>query len=170
MCTAAFAGDITYQNLLDLILFSASATVPYDLFIMVRVRRVKVWAIPILGAAESVTVIFDGRTAGSQGDREFHTDTSMGIEPAFLSVAPKEKTLASMFQLSSTASCFFLDVPSGAVIDLCLDFHSDVIANGVLAAQNVSVGATIGAIGWRGLDGLAVSTSKFTVPAGLNQI
>jgi len=170
VANAPFLGDISFQNLLDLILFSTTAAAPFDLFWMVRVVKVKAWALPILGSAATVSVIFDGSTAGSQGDRDFHTDTSMGIEPAFVNAAPKSRTLALMFQVSSAASAFFLDVPTGAVIDVTLEFHSDVIGHAPVAAQNASVASVVGAIGLRGLDGVALAATKFNIPAGLNQI
>jgi hypothetical protein len=169
VATSAISLGITYQNLLDLILFTSSATVPYDVFYMVRIRRIKVWSLPVIGGASTVTVVFDGVTAGSQGDRQIHTDTSMGIEPAFVNAAPQSRSLASNFQLSSSATAFFLDCPGGSVADLQLEFHSETLGTAV-AAQNVSVGSSVGIIAYRGLDGLAVATSKFTIPTGLVQI
>jgi hypothetical protein len=166
---AAAALTISYQNLLDLVLFTTSATAPFDLFKMVKIRFVKVWAVPILGTAVSVEVMFDGVTAGSQGDRRVHTDTSMGIEPAFVTARPLAKTLAANFQLSSGSSAFFIDCPAGAVVDVGLDFKSDTLGTAV-AAQNVSAGATTGVVAFRGLDGLPQATSNFTVPTGLLQI
>jgi hypothetical protein len=148
---------------------TTSATAPYDLFKMVKMKAIKVWALPVLGQTSSVTVIFDGVTAGSQGDRKVHTDTSMGIEPAYVSAQPSAKSLASMYQLSSGAECFFLDCPAGAVVDVMLDFISDTLGTAV-AAQNPSVGATVGIIAFRGLDGAPLVSTYFAVPAGLTQI
>jgi hypothetical protein len=166
---SAFAATITFQNLLDLILMTTSATAPFDLFYMVRVKSVKVWTLPTIGTASTATVIFDGVVAGSQGDRKVHTDTSMGIEPAFVSCRPAAKTAASLFQIAIPQSAFFLECPGGSVIDVALDFKSDVLASPV-AAQNVAVGAAVGVLAYRGLDGKAVATSDFVVPAGIYQI
>jgi hypothetical protein len=169
IATSAIAQGFTFQNLLDTILFTSSAVAPYDLFYMVRLRRVKCWALPIIGSATTVTVVFDGVTAGSLGDRQIHTDASMGIEPAFVNAAPQSKSLASLFQVSSSAVAFILDCPTGSVIDVQLEFHSETLGTAV-AAQNASVASIVGVIGYRGLDGLAVATSKFAVPTGLIQI
>jgi len=166
---STFGNAITFQNLLDLILFTTSATAPFDLFYMVRVRGVKVWALPTIGGATTVTVSFDGTTAGSQGDRSVHTDTSMGIEPAFVNAVPKSMSLAAMFQLSSNNQAFALYCPGGAVIDVMLDFVSDV-SNNSKAAQNVSVASATGVIAYRGLDGLALASTNFVVPSGVYQI
>jgi hypothetical protein len=168
--STAFAAAITFQNLLDTILFTGDAgTTAYDLFYMVRVARIKAWALPVVGGAESITIIFDGQTAGSQGDRTVHTDTSMGIEPAYFSAAPRVDTLASKFQISSGQTAFFLDVPAGAVVDVSLEFHSDCLKQSVAAAV-APVGAAVGCIAFRGLDGQALSATKFIVPVGLNQV
>jgi hypothetical protein len=164
---AAFNGQITYQNLLDTILFLGSGSAAYDMFYMVRLKRVRVWAIPIVSQSLSVTVVFDGTTAGSQGDRIVHTDSSMGIEPAYISCSPKPKTLASMFQISSANNCFFLDIPAGAVVDVDLTFKSATDGTSV-NSQNVSSGTTNGSVAYRGLDGLAKATTAFVVPIGLN--
>jgi hypothetical protein len=166
---ASYLGNITFQNLLDCILFSTTATAPFDLFFMVRMRRIRMWALTTLGASTSISTMFDGVTAGSQGDRKLHTDASMGIEPAFLDVRPQPKTLAANFQVSSGATAFFLDIPTGTVIDVILEFHSDVVGAPV-AAQNLSVGATVGQLSYRGLDGVAVAASKFNCPFGVSQI
>jgi hypothetical protein len=166
---AAYVGNITYQNLLDCILYSTTATAPYDLFFMVRVRGIRMWALSALGTSTTITAMFDGVTAGSQGDRKLHTDASMGIEPAYLSVRPQPKTLAANFQISSGATAFFLDIPTGTVLDILLDYHSDIVGAPV-AAQNLSVGATVGQLAFRGLDGVAFAGSKFTCPDAVAQI
>lgn len=170
IAAAAFNNSINYQNLLDLILFTTSAIAPYDLFKTVRVKCVECWALPAIASATSVTVIFDGQTAGSQGDRRVHTDTSMGIEPAHVKARPDPKSLASNFQLFGTAVAFYLDIPAGCVIDVSLDFKGDAIGSAAVAAQNASVGATVGVIAYRGLDGVAVAGTNFTVPGGIYQI
>jgi hypothetical protein len=158
---------ITYQNLLDLILFVTGATAPYDLFTSVKVRSVEMWAAPLLGSAVTTTVRFVGETAGSIGSLRTVTDTSMGIEPAHVKARPGAQTLASMFQISSGAVAFDLTCPSGTVVDVELSYKN--LPGTALAAQNVSAGATVGIVAYRGLDGLAIASSKF-VTAVLPQI
>lgn len=166
---AAYASSITYQNLLDTILMTTTAIAPFDLFYAVRINRLRCWALPTIGQSTSVTCTFDGFGAGFVGDREVHTDASMGIEPAYLSCSPSKQSLASKFQVSSSQAAFFLDVPAQCVVDVDLTFRSDTVGV-VVAAQNASVGATVGLVAFRGLDGLALATSKFTVPNGINTI
>jgi len=151
---------VTYQNLLDLILFTSSATAPYDVFTSVKVRAVELWAAPLLGSAVTTTVRFVGETAGSIGNLKTVTDTSMGIEPAHVKARPGANTLASMFQISSGAVAFDLTCPTGTVVDVELSYKN--LPGQAVAAQNVSVGATVGILAYRGLDGLNNATSKFT--------
>jgi len=165
---SAFQGTITWQNLLDLILVATSATAVSDLFYAVKIKYIELWSLPSIGGANSVSVTFDGTVAGLVGNQVTHTDTSMGIEPAHLRVGPGKKTLASMFQVSTGNVAFLLDVPSGAVVDLKLIFKDNTLGVAV-SAQNAGVALTAGATYWRGLDGLALATTKFIVPFGIIQ-
>jgi hypothetical protein len=153
---AAFDAAITFQNLLDTILLAVGATSGFDLFEGVRVNSVEAWAISAVGTPATVIVVFSGVTIGAYGDQKTHTDTSVGIEPAHVKAKPDPLTQAGQFQLSSADVAFSLDVPSGTVIDVSLSFRQPVAAEAV-ACQNVLVGATTGAIYYRGLDGKALS-------------
>jgi len=155
---------VTYQNLLDLILWASSATAPYDVFTSVKVRRVSMWATPVLGNATTVVLQYQGATAGSIGNQKVVTDTSMGIEPAHVSAKPGVNTLASMYQISSGAVAFQLTCPAGTVVDCDLSFKN--APGTALLAQNPSVAVTVGILAYRGLDGLAQATSKFTTAVG----
>lgn len=125
-----------------------------------KIRAVEVWATPLLGSAVTVSVVFNSTSAGFQGDQRFHTDTSMGIEPAHVRAVPSAKAQASQFQPSSAQDAFLLTCPSGAVVDVELTFVQSSVAAATIV-QNALVGATVGAPYWRGLDGLAIATSKF---------
>jgi hypothetical protein len=164
LANAAFAGNITYQNLLDTILWADTTTVPVDVFHTVKIRKVEAWVLPTIGSAATLEVEFSGVTAGSQGTNKIVTDTSMGIQPAHVSAAPGRESLASKWQLSSTAVAFALTCPSGSVIDVELSFKNN--PGEVKAAQNVSVAATAGSLNFRGLDGAAVATTVFTPAVG----
>lgn len=159
---AAVAQAITFQNLLDTILVAVTAVLGYDLFQTVKIRRVRVWAVPVIGAATAVSVEFSGVTAGIAGDQAIKTDTSMGIQPAHVDTRPNSKALASDYQVNSAAVAFFITCPSGSVVDVELSFRGAYAAGPPTAAQNALVGATVGAEYLRGLDGLASATTKFT--------
>jgi hypothetical protein len=155
---AAINQAITFQNLLDTYFVAATAVAGFDVFQTVKVRRVQVWALPSLGSASAVLVEFAGVTAGIVGDQSIHSDTSMGIQPAHVDCRPSRKSLASDYQLSSNATAFNLVCPSGSVVDVSLSFTGQF--NAAVALQNAVAGATAGAFYLRGLDGLAVATTK----------
>jgi hypothetical protein len=165
----AVAQSITFQNLLDLLIMATSATTGADLFQAVRIKAVECWCTPALGSVSTVEVVFDGGTAGMVGDQRIHTDSSMGIEPAHVLARPAPRTGAALFQESNANAAFFLDVPQGAVVDVLLSFKQPMLGNAV-GTQNPLVAATTGAIYARGLDGLAVATSKLLPPTGVNNI
>jgi len=163
IANAAFAANVTFQNLLDIFLVAVSATSGFDLFHAVKIRAVEAWAVASSGNAETVLCIFDGATAGLVGDFKEHSDTSMGIQPAHIKCRPSPKSLASDFQLSSGTSAFFLSVPSGTVIDV--EFTYQQYLSSAVAAQNALVAATTGASYIRGLDGVATATTKLQAVA-----
>jgi len=163
---SALEQQITYQNLLDTMLMATTTTQLADVFTSVKVRKVEVWAAPLLGSAVSVSVAFDSAVAGNLGDQRLHTDTSMGIQPAHVSARPSPKAQAAQFQPSSVSNAFFLTCPSGSVIDVELTFVQSSVT-GAMIAQNVGVALTVGAPYWRGLDGLAAATSKL-LPVALS--
>ena len=168
--TAAFANAaITFQNLLDCILVATTAVAGTDLFQAVRIRRVRIWGMPAIGATASVSVEFVGLTAGIVGDQAIHTDTSMGVEPAHVDARPNVRSLASDFQLNSAALAFAITGPAGSVIDVELSYRSGFAANNV-AAQNALVAATAGQLYLLGFDGLATATSNFVPEYTLAQI
>jgi len=161
---SGFDGNITFQNLLDTLLVASSTTQGYDLFKFVKIRRVEVWAAsgntPASGDGPlpvTVAVVFQGVTAGIVGDVSVHTDTSMSIEPAYVNARPSPKSLASNYQVSSSAVAFRLTCPVNSVIDVELSFKSQFVS--ATAAQNGLTSAVAGDIYLRGLDGNAESTT-----------
>jgi len=163
IANAAFAANVTFQNLLDIFLVATSSTAGFDLFHTVKIRAIEAWAVASSGNAETVLLIYDGATAGILGDFKEHSDTSMGIQPAHIKCKPSPKSLASDYQLSSGTSAFFLGCPSGTVIDVELTFQQYL--SSAVAAQNALVGATTGASYVRGLDGVATATTKLQAVA-----
>lgn len=156
--------SITFQNLLDTFLVATSAVAGSNVFQTVRVRSVKVWALPALGAASSVVVEFAGITAGVIGDQAYHSDTSMGIQPAHVVARPAARSLAADYQLNSAAIAFNLTCPTGSVVDVDLTFRGTF--GTAVAEANALVGATAGAFYLRGLDGLATAGSLFSTEVG----
>lgn len=164
---AAFAGNITFQNLLDTLVVATTTTTLADLFHAVKIRAIELWAEAAIGTPAFVSLIFDSGAAGFIGDHKEHTDTSMGVQPAHLFVRPSPRSLASDFQVSSANQAFWLQCPAGAVIDLMLTYQQ-YMGVGVVA-QNVAVAATVGAAYVRGLDGKTIALTNFP-PTAVSQI
>jgi len=159
-CTAGASLLVTFQNLLDLILIATTTTQVADIFAQVKIRAVEVWGIAAVGTPSTVSVQFPSVVAGFVGDARLHTDTSMGVEPAHVRAVPAKGSQASLFQVSSANTAFVVSCPTGAVIDVELTFVQSS-EQGAQIAQNVAVGATVGASYWRGLDGKTTALTSF---------
>jgi len=160
---------ITYQNLLDTLVFATSATTVYDYFNVVKVLSVEMWSQATNPQVSSVSLLFNESDAVQSGDRQLHTDTSMGVQPAHLIARPKKDTISSKWHVNDADTAFTLWIPANAVIDvtLCLMMSMN---GGFNAAQNASVGATAGKIYSRGLDGAAFAATQFVTIPGAVQI
>jgi len=163
--TAASSTAITFADLLDTVLIATTAVQGFDLFDLVRIEYVEVWGILAQGAPSSVSVVFTTAT----GDRSIHTDTSLGVKPAYVRARPSDKSLASFWQVFAAGAAFQLQCPAGSIIDVSLSFRTaETFAP--QAAQNALVGATAGDIYYRGLDGLAIAGTNFPPILGVNVI
>lgn len=162
---AAAATGFTYENLLDTILVATAATVGYDLFDIVRVRSVEVWSQAALGTPSTVTVVYTTAT----GDRSIHTDTSLGVKPAYVLAVPDKSSLASFWSQSAGGNpVFTVTCPAGSIVDVLLDLRTTGTAP--VPAANALVGATVGEVYYRGLDGLAIAGSNFPPVNGVPTI
>jgi hypothetical protein len=157
---------ITFQNLLDVINISTSATTATGLFTQVRLNAVELWATPVTGAPVTISLIFSGVSAGAAGDLKLHTDTSMGIEAAHVKASPDRLTQAGQFQPNVTDTAFTLACPTGTVIDVSMSLRN-AISGTATEVQNAPVGATAGVVYYRGLDGVAKSTTAMPVVGAL---
>jgi hypothetical protein len=167
--TAGVGISITFQNLLDTVLVALTAILGTDLFEAVRLNSVEVWGIAAIGSPATVILVYSGTAVGAAGDQKTHTDTSMGIEPAHVKASPDRLTQAGQFQVASANVAFFIDVPAGAIIDVSMTFRQPVQGQSV-APQNVLVGATPGAVYYRGLDGKTTALTNFPVQGALSVI
>jgi hypothetical protein len=163
--TAAVTNQpITFANLLDTVLIATSGTAAVDLFDVVKVRRISIWAQAALGTPTTVQLVY----ATSTGDRAIHTDTSLGVKPAYVSARPAAKSLASFYSVSSTNTVFLVTVPAGSVIDVELSLRTSL--GTPVSAANALVGAQLGELYYRGLDGLAIAGTNFPPPVGLTTV
>lgn len=158
---AATNTNVTFASLLDTIVFAATTTAGYDVFDLVKIRRVQVWGQAALGTPSTVQVVYITAT----GDRAIHTDTSLGVKPAYVSARPNGKSLSSFWQITSAGNAFNITCPAGSIIDVSLSFRTGQ-ANPT-AAQSALVAATAGELYYRGLDGQAAAATNFPPPTGL---
>lgn len=168
IASAAAAGTtISFANLLNAISMATTAVAPFSVFTAVRLKKVEMWAVPILGTAVSVSSQIADTTTGIIGDFRTHTDSSMGIEPAHIAFRPSPKSEVSFFQASSGNVAFNITCPAGTVIDITCDFRN--LPGTAGSAGVASVGATVGSIFYRGLDGIAIAGTNFPPPLGVAQ-
>jgi hypothetical protein len=160
---------VTWQNLLDMIGVTQTAIAGSNLFSLVKIRRITVWSLGAIGTSQTVSIVFgNGSVLGQIGDFKYHTDSSMGIEPAYLNVSPDSKSQASEFQPSTANTAFSIGCPAGSTIDIHLSYKG--FAGVTTLEQNALVGAAIGVVFFRGLDGLAFSATNYNHPTGVYQL
>ncbi len=155
---------VTFRNLLDTILIATTALAPFDLYDLVKVNRVTLWAIAPVGGT-SITSMISFQTA--TGDNELHTETTLGQAiPLRISAVPSKRSLASFFTGPVATTAFVIQSNAiGTVVDVDLTFRD--LPGTAMAAANASVGATVGAVYYRGLDGLAFGLSTIPPVAGV---
>jgi len=156
--------QFTFGNLLDSMLVAVTAILGYQLFDLVRIRKIRVWGQAALGTPSTCEVQFNTST----GDTNIHTDTSLGIKPAYVHAKPSPLSLASFWSLNTAGNCFSITAPAGSIIDVHLSFKTS--SNSPTAVANALVGANIGEFYFRGLDGLAIAATNFVPPAGVQSI
>jgi len=165
-CLTAGSQVVTAQNLLDCLLVSSTATAAWDLFDVVKIREVEMWAISAgTPSPTSVLLEFPGQSGAVAGDGRNYSDTSMGIQPAHIRARPERLSGAAQWQASSSFAMFeVLNCSVGTVIDVSCSFRNIEVPP--VAAQNATVGAVPGQWYFRGMDGLATGTTKFP-PTGV---
>jgi hypothetical protein len=166
------AQQITWVNLIDTIGFVANATGLYNIFRAVKLNFVEIWDTSALGAASSLAILFNESDTNLSGDQKMITDISMGVVPAHIKCKPPKSSLSKEWHIGAgpnTTNAFALWTSASAVVDVDLSFRSGTTGT-VNGAQNACVGGTVGAVAFRGLDGLAVATTKFICPIGVYQL
>jgi len=160
---------ITYSNLVDTVCIVATSTSLYNLFRAVRVLSVEMWDSALSNAISSIGILFGENDSNQGGTQCMTTDTSLGIQPAHLFKKPAKGSLSSQWHVGfgpNTTQAFVLWCSASCIIDVHLEFRSSSIgsANGAALA---CVGGVVGAVAYRGLDGLAIATTKFLPPVSV---
>ncbi len=156
--------SVTRGMLLNLVSMATTTTNQYRLLQAVRVKRVQVWGqAPSLGSAGAPVVV---EWVGYQAPSTIHSDTPMGVMPAYVSARPPKDASNRWWSISGTNESevlFKLTCGAGSVIDVSLTCRliDDEVAT---AAENGTAAAsTVGTIYWNYLDGYA---SKAFAPTG----
>lgn len=171
--TAVAACDetaISFTDILNTIGVASSATVGYNLYDFVKIVRVRAWGIAALGTPSTVSICFSNDVnSGYIGDGRIHSDTSLGFSPAYVNAKPDPKSFSAIYQtVGAEYTAFTVTCPAGSIIDLDVHFR-DQSGQGT-AATNALVGATVGALYYRGLDAIAIATSNLVPPSGVYRL
>jgi len=157
--TAANA-TITTTNLLDMLCMAVSAVAADRLFVSFKLNSVTLWG-PMASNLVPVTTSIEyhtDATASVGSPNRLKSDTSIGSTTcAYTTFRPPRLSLASFWQgESATNALFTLTGPVNTIVDINITF---VLQNGEppVAVANALVGATVGIIYCRGLDGLAAA-------------
>ena len=161
-CGTATTASITYANLLDTVVFAVTSTSVYDLFYAVRLHSVEIWLPPSLAAVAvnaQCTLAFDSPTQGDQRVRVCYA----GPQGGNLKAKPSNHSANGLFwQDSASVTAFTLNnCPVGAMLQLNVTFRTRMGNGSSQAAAQAATGAQVGTVYFRGMDGLATSSTKF---------
>jgi len=171
---ATLAGQsITWSNLIDTIGFVASATSGYNVFREVKVNEIEVWDIAAnQGAVSTISVLWNENDSNQAGDGRLVSDMSLGVVPAHVRTRPTKNSLSSKWHIGfgpNTVNAFQISASGGCVIDVDLSYRGN--GTGQVNGEALAlVGGIVGATFWRGLDGLAVATTKFIANTPIYQL
>lgn len=166
-CGVATTSTITWANVLDTVIFATSSTAAADLFFSARLHAVEVWVPPSVGGVATsaqASIAFDSPT---QGDQRLWICYS-GPQGGYVKAKPSNKSANGLFwQDSSNVTCFTVNnMPVGALIQLSISFRCRMGPGSAVVAAQAGSGMTPGTLYLRGLDGLAIASTKFPpVPA-----
>jgi len=161
--------NVTFANLLDAWMIAASSTNAYQLFDFVKVRRVTVRAYSTGAAntmlAATVGVEFPGLVIGQAGGGKQGSDSSLGMRPAVVSLAPDRGSQAAQWQASSSNVAFTLRavdynsaVIIGALIDVDVSLKNSADVNPA-AVGSAPAGMSTGNLYFGGIDGARLAAT-----------
>jgi len=146
-------GGITRAQLLNLLLYTPTATTSVRLFEAVRLRRVQVWTNPpVLGGSPvSCSVEWLGENSPST----LVSDQSMGVRPAYIDTRPPANASNRWWSISGFSESdvlFILTAPPNSIIDVMVDVR--LVEAEAPTAGDVPAAATIGQLYCNYLDGI----------------
>jgi len=153
---------INRANLLNLILYTPTATTSVRLFEAVRVLGLELWSSPtVLGSQASPLAL---EWLGENGPSTLVSDTSIGVSPAHIRSHPPTRSSCEWWSISGqqeSDDLFTLTLPVNSTVDVTLAVR--IVEQDGPTAGDVPAGATVGRIYGDYLDGL---TSGKLTPVG----
>lgn len=136
--------DVSPFTIARFITVATSATNLSVLPSAVRLRHVTAWTPIINTFVPQLQVIEWGSAGASVGGLSVrHSDTSMGVTPAYLSLAPPKASFADMWQVGTTTTPLFsFEGQDGSTIDIDFEYRlndSATVVNQVVAGATAGV-------------------------------
>lgn len=177
--TSLFGGvfSVTPANLLDAWFIAGTATVAYQLFDFVKVKKVTIRSMGIArpfsagtggnSPVATVGVEYFGLNAGTFGGGKQKNNTGMGYdEPAMVSLKPDPMSQGAQYQPSSGSSLFAVRAVDeagvgliGSIIDVDVVYRNSGDVNPATIGT-ARAGLTGGALYFGGLDGQPLATTQ----------
>lgn len=168
--TAAFSGQVTFTDLLDISCQAATATSAYRKWDAIRLKRIRLWCTTAtLGTNTEILFYPGGNTFGGSGPGKVIVGEAMGTaKPAKVEFKWNDTMQTGQWQsTSSSGRAFFMTIPLGTTIDLEMNYTTaDDNAN----ATAVSAGVAAATVGVNYIRPLASSTGNTLTPIGVNVI
>jgi hypothetical protein len=180
VATNNFGGNfaVTFANLLDAWFVAGTATVAYQLFDFVRIKKIVIRSMGVakpyaVGVAQpappmaTVGVEFYGLNLGNLGNGKQKSDSQLGYDtPAFVSLKPDPTSQVAQWQPSSTNSAFAIravdqdsNALAGTIVDVHLVYRNSADVNPA-AVGTARAGMQPGDLYFGGLDGLALANTQ----------
>lgn len=117
---AITSGQIQVSDLLRSYFIATTSTIGYSILAAVKVKRVEVWgamASDLSPITVSVEFNSDGVETGAR--KVSHSDSSMGVTPAFVSAKPVKDSIAGKWQgENSTQNLFLVTCSANSIMDI----------------------------------------------------
>jgi hypothetical protein len=155
---------ITRAMLLNLYTLADTTTLQWRVITAIKLNRIRMWCQPpALGSAPSTCVV---EWKGLNSPSTIHSDTAIGVRPAFVSSRPPPDSSNRWWSISASNESEVLVNLSGAAgtvidVDCSVRFADDEGA--VNGESGTGAAATAGQAYWNYLDGFA---SKILTPVG----
>jgi len=160
--TNAGAFTIVRQNLMNLVLYTPTATTSVRLFEAVRLVGLELWSSPTaLGSQASELAL---EWLGENGPSTLVSDSAIGVSPAHIRSRPPPRSSCEWWSMSGQQEAddqFTLILPANSTIDVTMALR--VVETEAPTSGDVPAGATVGQLYGNYLDG---KISGMLMPVG----